>query len=165
MILNFKKPLEFGTIEYENKIREIESEKKKQEGFTHSVRHNCSIIHWIKNKEPSQEEQDHIENTCPCKEGKKLVLCPNGHSQRAKFDTVFIKSCPTCVSLMNEWASRWESPQMEEKRKRDAEDNRRYQEVQDQIKARKEEAEAQRIAKLELRVEELKKELRDVQKK
>ena len=161
MILNLTKPkeIQFGTQEYFDLIEKTEGDSMKAKGFKSSIRHYCNIKHFIENEEPTEEDLIRIDKECVCNNGKLHVVCANGHPTETQFSLSVIKSCKECQRIMNHYASTFETEAMKEKRIKDAEDNRRYQEVQEQIKARKEEAEAQRIAKLELRVEELKREL------
>ena len=161
MIINLTKPkeIQFGTQEYFDLIEKTEGDSMKAKGFRSSIRHFCNIKHFVKSEEPTEEDLIRIDKECQCRNGKLYTVCENGHPTETQYTLNVLKNCKKCIQIMNQYASTFETEDMIKKREADAEDSRRYQEVQEQIKARKEEAEAQRIAKLELRVEELKREL------
>ena len=166
MIINLTKPkeIQFGTQEYFDLIEKTEGDSMKAKGFRSSIRHFCNIKHFIENEEPTDEDLIRIDKECQCRNGKLYTVCENGHPTETQYSLNVLKNCKKCTEIMNQYASTFETEAMKEKRIKDAEDSRRYEESQKMIKERKEQAEIEKQAQILARAEVLKEEMKNAKK-
>ena len=154
--------LQYGTDEYNKLVNSVEDDLKKKEGYFGAIAHFCGVKHYVKNFPITEADLKSIDKNCVCNDtSKHWIICSNGHFTESSYSLNVVKDCKVCRELINIHASTFETEAMKEKRIRDAEDNRRYQESIKIIEEKKLESEAMKLAKIQLRAEQLREELKN----
>ena len=153
--------LQYGTDDYNKLVNSVEDELKKKEGYMGAITHGvCGVKHYVKNFPITESDLERIDKECVCNDtSKHWIICGNGHYTESPYSLNVVKDCKVCRELINIHASTFETEAMKEKRIRDAEDNHRYEESIKLIEEKKIESEAMKLAKIQLRAEQLREEL------